>query len=187
MNPRSLPPLVAAFTLALVALAAGPASALGAPAGCADADTLPGPAASEASLSSATVCLVNGERTSRGMRELRTNRRLSRAAVAHNQDMIKQGYFEHVSPTGKDVVDRLRSTGYLGRVRNWLVGENLAWGIGGLSTPREIVTSWMNSPGHRRNMLNRRFREIGIGVVFSIPNDSAPFAATYTTTFGYKR
>jgi uncharacterized protein YkwD len=187
MNPRSLSPLVAALTLALVALA-GPASALGAPAGCADADTLPGPAASEASLSSATVCLINRERTSRGLRELRTNRRLSRAAVAHNEDMIKQGYFEHVSPTGKDVVDRLRSTGYLlGRVKTWLVGENLAWGIGTLSTPREIVTSWMNSPGHRRNMLNRRFREIGIGVVFSVPNDHATFAATYTTTFGYKR
>jgi len=186
MHLRSLSALVAAFTLALVALV-GPASALGAPAGCSDADTLPGPGATEAALSSATVCLINGERTSRGMRELRVNRRLSRAAVAHNRDMIKQGYFEHVSPTGENVVNRLLSTGYLGRVRNWLVGENIAWGIGTLSTPRQIVNSWMNSPGHRRNMLNRRFREIGIGVLFSVPNEHATFAATYTTTFGYKR
>ena len=185
MTSRSIPILFAAVTVALVAVAA-PSSAVGAPAECPDANTLPG-GASEAALSDATVCLVNGERTSRGMRALRRNRRLSRAAVSHTRDMIQQHYFEHVSLAGKDVVDRLTSTGYLGRVRNWVVGENLAWGIGGLSTPQEIVTSWMNSPGHRKNMLNRRFREIGIGVVFSVPTDDAAVAATYTTTFGFKR
>lgn len=185
MSSRYVPLLAAAATLALVALAV-PTSALGAPTGCPDAGTVPG-GASEGALSNATVCLINGERTSRGMRALRTNRRLSQAALFHTRDMIKQQYFEHVSPAGKDVVDRLLSAGYLGRVRNWLVGENLAWGIGKMSTPREIVTSWMNSPGHRRNMLNRRFREIGIGLLFGVPTDSASDAATYTTTFGYRK
>lgn len=184
MSSRSLPVLLVAIALALVALAA-PTSALAAPAACSNANTLPG-AGSEAQLAKAAVCLVNRERTRRGMRELRTNSRLSRAAASHTRDMIEQHYFEHVSQTGQNVVDRLLSTGYLGKVTNWLVGENLAWGIGSLSTPREIVISWMNSPGHRRNILKRRFREIGVGVVFNAPTSNAPVAATYTNTFGYR-
>ncbi len=174
---------LAAVALALLALA-GPASA--APAPCANATTLPGQA-SEQVLANATVCLVNRERTRRGMRSLRVNRRLSQAALSHTRDMIEKRYFEHESKSGGNVVDRLLSTGYLGRVRSWLVGENLAWGTETLSTPRQTVVNWMNSPGHRANILKRRFREIGIGVVFHTPSGSRnPVAATYTTTFGYR-
>ena len=178
-------PLTALTLALLLAVAAAPSSSHAA-SPCANADALPGQA-SEAVLAKATVCLVNRERKPRGMRALRTNRRLSRAAVAHTRDMISQHYFEHVAPTGQNVVDRLLASGYLGKVRSWLVGENLAWGIGSQSSPRQIVVSWMNSPGHRKNMLNRRFREIGIGVVFSTPVRNAPTSATYTTTFGYRR
>jgi len=163
-----------------------PASALATAARCDDADARPGNA-SEAVLAKSTVCLLNRERTRRRMGALRTNGRLSRAALSHTLDMVQKRYFEHVSTTGLDVVDRLTSTGYLGAVRSWAVGENLAWGTGARSTPRETVIGWMNSPGHRRNILNRRFREIGIGVVFHAPTNVAPVAATYTTTFGYRR
>jgi uncharacterized protein YkwD len=176
--------LVAALALAILAPAA-PASA--APAPCANADTLPGQA-SERVLSKATVCLLNRERTHRGMRALRENRRLSRAALAHSRDMVQKRYFKHVSLGGTNVVDRLLYTGYLGKVRSWLVGENLAWGTDHLSTPRQTMTNWMESPGHRANILKRRFREVGIGVVFHAPNRADnPVAATYTTTFGYRR
>jgi uncharacterized protein YkwD len=175
-----------ALTLALLLIVAAAPSTASAASPCANANALPGNT-SEGVLARATVCLVNRERTRRGMRALRTNKRLSRAAVAHTRDMIDQRYFEHVAPTGQNVVDRLLSTGYLGRVSRWLVGENLAWGIGSHSSPHQIVVSWMNSPGHRRNMLNRRFREIGIGVVFSTPVRNAPTSATYTTTFGSRR
>jgi len=175
-----------ALTLALVLTVAAAPNSSSAAEPCPYANALPG-AASEAALAKGTVCLVNRERTRRGMRALRVNRRLSRAAVAHTRDMISRHYFEHVSLSGQNVVDRLLSSGYLGKVRNWLVGENLAWGTGSRSTPRQVVVSWMNSPGHRRNMLNRRFREIGIGVVFSTPVKNAPASATYTTTFGYRR
>jgi uncharacterized protein YkwD len=178
-------PFAVALVIALAALLA-PAAAPAAAAGCANADLRPGEG-SEAVLSKATVCLINRERTRRRMRSLRTNKRLSRAAVSHTRDMIRRHYFEHESQTGQNVVDRLLSTGYLGKVTSWLVGENLAWGIGSRSSPRQIVTSWMNSPGHRRNMLNRRFREIGIGVVFSTPARNAPQSATYTTTFGFRK
>ena len=182
-NVRALAAL-AAVAFAVLAPAA-PASAATAP--CANASAMPGEA-SEAILSKATVCLLNRERTRRGMRALRVNRRLSRAALAHTQDMVQKRYFEHVSKAGGDVVDRLLSTGYLGRVRSWLVGENLAWGTGSRSTPRQTVTNWMNSPGHRANILKRRFREIGVGVVFHAPTGSSRLvAATYTTTFGYRR
>ena len=177
---------LAAVALLVLVLAA-PASASAAPARCADANSKPGQVG-ERVLSKATVCLLNRERTRRGMRALRVNRRLSLAALAHTQDMVEQRYFEHVSRSGLDVVDRLLSTGYLGRVRSWAVGENLAWGTDSLSTPRQTVAAWMDSPSHRHNILNRRFREIGIGVVLHTPNgERAPVAATYTTTFGYRR
>ena len=174
---------VTALAVAVLALAA-PASAAAAP--CANATTKPGEA-SEQVLAKATVCLVNRERRRFKMGGLRENRRLSRAALAHTQDMVEKRYFAHESKAGTDVVDRLLSTGYLGRVRSWLVGENLAWGTERLSTPQQTVINWMNSPGHRANILKRRFREIGIGVVFHAPSSSNRVAATYTTTFGYRR
>ena len=95
--------------------------------------------------------------------------------------MVKRNYFAHVSKSGTDFVTRLTRTGYLRGARAWTVGENLAWGSGKRSTPREIVAAWMNSPGHRANILQRRFREIGIGVVFGAPRRASSTAATYTT------
>ena len=183
---RTSRPLIVLTSVALAVLAlAVPASA--APARCENATTKPGQA-SEQVLAKATVCLVNLERTRRGMRSLRVNRRLSRAALSHTEDMVERRYFAHVSKSGTDVVDRLLSTGYLGGARSWLVGENLAWGTNRLSTPRQTVTNWMESRGHRANILKRRFREIGIGVVFHAPSGTrSQVAATYTTTFGYRR
>ncbi len=102
----------------------------------------------------------------------------------HSLDMVDRQYFGHVSKSGRDVVDRLTRTGYLGGAQTWAVGENLAWGSGSRSTPRRIVKAWMGSPGHRHNILNARFREIGIGVVSGTPANRAERGATYTTTFG---
>lgn len=133
----------------------------------------------------ATVCLLNRERQRRGLRALRVNNRLSRAALSHTRDMVKRRYFDHVSPTGRDLTDRVTVAGYVSRAERWEVGENLAWGIGGLATPRSIVAGWMRSPGHRHNILDRRFREIGIGVIDG--SGRAATAAVYTTTFGYRR
>lgn len=167
--------------LACVLLVAPAPSAAARP--CAGAHAHPGDA-SRADLAKATVCLLNKQRTRHDLHRLRLNPRLSKAARAHTLDMVRKRYFDHVSRTGRDVVDRLTSTGYIGGSASWVVGENLAWGSGDRSTPREIVRSWMHSPGHRRNILTRRFREIGIGVVFNTPTGSGPLGATYTTTFG---
>jgi uncharacterized protein YkwD len=138
-------------------------------------------------LARAAVCLINSRRVARGVPRLRINHRLSRAAKWHTHDMVRRSYFGHVSRRGRDVVDRLYGAHYLGGRFSWAVGENLAWGSGSLGTPRKIVQAWMKSPGHRRNMLDRRFREIGIGVIASGPVRTGLPAATYTTTFGVRR
>lgn len=152
-------------------------------AACNHADTRPN-GASETALAKSAVCLLNKQRARRGLRKLRLNARLSKAARRHTVDMVNRNYFGHVSKSGTDVVDRLARTGYMRGARNWTVGENLAWGSGTRSTPREIVAAWMKSAGHRANILQRRFREVGIGVVFQAPHGSSRAAATYTTTFG---
>ena len=175
--------LAAVSVLACGALA-GPLGAEAGAATCANADVRPGEA-SERDLARSTVCLLNKQRGARGMKKLRFNRLLSAAATNHSSDMVRQHYFAHESKAGRDVVDRLTHTGYLGSASTWTVGENLAWGAGSRSTPREIVTSWMQSPGHKANILNPRFREIGIGVVFDTPSPEWT-GATYTTTFGAK-
>ncbi len=149
-------------------------------ASCGNSDAVGGEV-SERALESSTVCLLNRERASRG---LRVNRRLSAAAQRHTDDMVRRQYFAHNSRSGASSVDRIRRTGYLKGARSWMVGENLAWGSGSRSTPSSIVDSWMHSSGHRRNILTRRFREIGIGVASRAPTSGSSAAATYTTTFG---
>lgn len=138
-------------------------------------------------LARAAVCLVNRSRARRHLPRLVINRRLTKAAMWHTHDMVRHRYFGHVSRRGRDVVDRLYGTHYLGGRFGWAVGENLAWGSGQLGTPRQIFHAWMRSAGHRRNMLDRRFREIGIGVIARGPVRTDLPAATYTATFGVRR
>ena len=135
----------------------------------------------------ATLCTVNSERARRGLAPLRLNRRLSQAAGSHAADMDRRNYFSHDSLGGGSFVDRIRRTGYLDGARSWTVGENLAWGSQGRSAPRVITQMWMKSPGHRANILNASFREIGIGVAYGAPvaGGDAP-AAIYATEFGAK-
>ena len=63
------------------------------------------------------------------------------------------------------MVDRILRARYVREDQGWTLGENLAWGTGSLSTPRGAVEAWMNSPGHRANLLKRRYRDVGIGIV----------------------
>src|SRR4051795_5383795 len=148
--------------LVAVAAAASPASAATV---CASAD---GPTAqtSAATLANAALCLVNQERSSRGLRPLKSNRHLAKAAGAHARDMCARGYFSHESANGATFVDRIRKAGYVPARAFPSLGEDLAWGSGSLGTPREIVSGWMNSPGHRANILERKFREAGMAVAF---------------------
>jgi uncharacterized protein YkwD len=133
----------------------------------------------------ATLCTLNTQRARYGLRPLKLNKRLSRAARGHARDMVRRDYFGHDSLGGGTFVDRIRRTGYLRGARSWTVGENLAWGTRGRAAPRVITRMWMTSAGHRANILNASFREIGIGLVLGAPGWSGP-GATYATDFGVK-
>jgi hypothetical protein len=111
------------------------------------------------------------------------NRALSSASTGYSQRMVAQGFFAHESPDGGTLVDRLTGAGYLGDDDPWLVGENIGWGQGGLATPRSMVSAWMDSPGHRENLLSADYTEVGLGLALGTPVDQS-WGATYTTDFG---
>jgi uncharacterized protein YkwD len=160
-----------------------PRHGVGAGAACADVDITPA-ADNLAAVAAATLCLVNGERADAGLPPLAANEKLDRSSIAHSQDMVAGGYFAHQSTDGRDVSDRVRATGYIPSSGEWTVGENLAWGIGPLGTPAGIVGAWMNSQGHRDNILRSGFREVGLGVVVGTPRANDGMGATYTMNFG---
>jgi len=159
-----------------------PAAVAAAGAACSGTTLLPAPT-NLAGIGRATLCLLNAERAARSLRPLRANARLASAARVHASDMVAKRYFAHDSQSGADFSSRIKRSGYFRGARGWTVGENLAWGTSTAAQPREIVQAWMNSPGHRANILNARFREIGVGVVVGAPNGDGA-GATYATEFG---
>ncbi|UXY25950.1 sigma-70 family RNA polymerase sigma factor [Streptomyces sp. HUAS TT20] len=103
------------------------------------------------------VALVNKERASAGCGPLTENAQLDKAAQAHSDDMAARNFFDHTNPDGADPGQRITAAGY-----RWSTyGENIAQGQ---QTPQSVMDSWMNSPGHRANILNCSFKEIGVGV-----------------------
>src|SRR3954452_784331 len=179
MSTRMFRVALPLLLLVAVAAAASPASAATV---CASTD---GPTAqtSTVTLANAALCLVNQERSSRGLRPLRANRRLARAAAGHAREMDARGYFSHDSAGGGTFADRIRKVGYVPPSAFPSLGEDIAWGSGTLGTPREIVQSWMESPDHRANILSRKFREAGMGVDFGDPGAGAD-GVTYALDFG---
>ena len=97
--------------------------------------------------------------------------------------MVRRRYFAHTSRAGVKFSTRIRRTSYFGS-RRWAVGENLAWGARRRSTPQAIVRSWLDSPAHRRNLLDRRWRDVGVAIVRGTPRRHRYQAATYATEFG---
>ncbi|MGH2968362.1 MAG: CAP domain-containing protein [Solirubrobacteraceae bacterium] len=153
--------------------------------GCTNADVMP-THANEPEVRAAILCLHNEIRAERGLPALRENARLRRAAVGHSRDMVGSRFFEHTTPAGVTMAQRIMAARYASRDAGWSLGENLAWGTGSLATPRSIVRAWMSSPGHRANIVKRAYREIGIGVVTGIPSGGSA-GATYTADFGVIR
>lgn len=102
------------------------------------------------------VRLVNIERKKVGLSELKHNWELSRVARYKSEDMRDKGYFSHTSPTYGSPFQMMRSFGISYRT----AGENIAKGQ---TTPAAVVKGWMNSSGHRANILNSSFTEIGVG------------------------
>jgi uncharacterized protein YkwD len=172
---RALAPLAVVSAVALAPASADAAST------CKGADADPGTTNLQ-TVKHATLCLLNQQRRSHGLKKLKANDRLSLASQRHAKDMVSRGYFEH-----GNFVGRIKATRYLAGTQVWTVGENIAWGAGELSTPEEIVNAWMHSPPHRHNILSGKFREIGIGVARGVPVRSSYKGATYATDFGARK
>lgn len=121
---------------------------------------------------------VNALRRKAGAPELRMNAALQKAAQAHAQDMLDRGFFAHKSPSNTTVRERATKAGY--KWRN--IGENIAEGQRSVD---EVVQTWWDSPGHRRNMLEPKFREIGIGLVTGKTRDGE-YRVIWVQNFGAK-
>lgn len=105
-----------------------------------------------------TINWTNEHRKQNGLGSLKENSELNRAAQLKLKDMFDRQYFEHISPTGKGPGDLAKAASY----EYISVGENLA--MGNFKDDKELVQAWMDSPGHRANILNAKFMEIGVAV-----------------------
>jgi uncharacterized protein YkwD len=133
----------------------------------------------------AILCLHNQIRVSAGLSTLKDNVKLRKAALGQSNDMVVNGYFDHTSLDGDTFVDRIISAGYAKKTDGWSLGENLAWGTGDLSTAQGVMDAWMNSAGHKANILKKAYREVGIGIRLGVPSDNG-VGATITADFGVK-
>ena len=101
--------------------------------------------------------LVNKERKTNGLKPLTLNKELSNVANIKSRDMIEKGYFDHTSPTYGSPFDMMKKF----NISYNTAGENIAMGQ---KTPSEVMNSWMNSSGHRANILNSTYTELGVGI-----------------------
>ncbi|ACA45808.1 serine protease [Clostridium botulinum] len=118
------------------------------------------PDSSVATLEKEVVTLVNAERAKAGLPALKANAELSNVARLKSQDMIDKKYFSHTSPTYGSPFDMMKKFG----VKYSAAGENIA---SGYPTAKAVVDGWMNSPGHKANILSKSFTEIGVGLAKS--------------------
>src|SRR3954447_24103529 len=180
LSRRRAVTLLATAVVALAAPAGAHASAQ--TAACPGADLVP-TAGNLAQVGQATLCLLNDERGAAGLRPLTIAPALSTPSAAYSARMVAENFFAHESPDGTTLTSRLTAAGYISPDGDWIVGENIAWGQGDLGTARNIMVAWMNSPGHRHNILTGDFTQVGVGIVPGVPGDPS-WGATYTTEFG---
>lgn len=119
------------------------------------------------------VRLTNVQRTAHGCSALHIDERLRTAARGHSTDMVVRNFFSHTGSNGSNFVAREAAAGY---PRNSASAENIAWGY---RTPNDVVTAWMNSAGHRANILNCASHAVGVGVAYT--SGGAPY---WTQDFG---
>jgi uncharacterized protein YkwD len=122
------------------------------------------------SLQRSIIVEINAVRRERGAEPLRISVRLAAAALQHSQEMAERGYFSHSSANGESFSRRIPRFYPLRQHALWMAGENLYWATG-TTTADTTIEAWLESPAHRANLLNRQWREVGIGAVFV---DSAP-------------
>ena len=125
-----------------------------------------------------TYVLHNKERKERNLKPLCVHPDLQKAARSHSEDMIRRDYFSHdTKGRNESSCERVRRFGYRWRACVENIGYN--------STPNKMFGAWMRSPGHRRNILNAKFREIGIGA--RTGNYTGSKTTSYTADFRARR
>ena len=123
---------------------------------------------------------IDAERREAHRRPLVLDPRLSAAAQRHADDMLAQSYFAHRDRDGKTVRERARAAGY-----EWTaIGENIALDQ---QSVKEVVESWMRSPGHRENILDRRYTQTGIGLALGRDPKTGEYRVLWVQTFGLPR
>ena len=137
--------------------------------------------------------LHNEVRVENGAPDLCYQEDLAQAALGHSADMLERDYFAHESPDGRTSADRMLARGYGQEgYTSWRVAENLykVQGAGvepDLDAIEGVVGGWMESPGHRKNLLNPELREVGFGVAFGGFVGTSEETALYTANFGTRR
>ncbi|HET9225340.1 MAG TPA: CAP domain-containing protein [Thermoanaerobaculia bacterium] len=119
---------------------------------------------------------VNAARKKAGLKPLRLDSTLAKSAQRHAEDMLSRGYFAHRSPSGATVRERARAAGYDWRA----VGENIAFGQ---TSVDEVVTTWLGSPGHRKNILSPNYSELGVGLALGRGQDGK-YQVLWVQNFG---
>ena len=129
----------------------------------------------------AVICEINRARRLHGLAPVSAHARLTRMARGFARTMVARRFFSHVGPGGATLSARRRAAGYRGRA----IGEVLAWGEGRLASPRAAVHSWLHSPPHRRVLLGRNYRDVGVGIALGSPfGGSMRSSATSAADFG---
>ncbi len=149
--------------------------------GCSASDRIPMPDTVEHART-ATLCLLNRERAAHGLPALLMDPRLTQASQLHSDDMGRRDFYAHKDPDGVEPSARVYAQGL--PPHGTTVAENIHWGTGFLGAPREIMRDWMNSPGHRRNILRPEVSHVGVGIGFDAPKPAhRGLARVYTTNF----
>ena len=148
---------VLAALAALLLVAVAPSSGSARPSGT---------AAPAAQLQTALLAQINGFRAAHGLSRLKISGPLAGVADRHSAEMARRGFFSHDSANGQSFTQRLKLAYTPNGYRSWSVGENLVWGGPDIGAVRAFKL-WLSSPPHRANLLDARWREIGLGAVHS--------------------
>jgi len=177
--------LPAAVVLVLAGVGSPTVAGASAASRCADAHLRP-TRANVARIDAATLCLIDRERTDRGLTPLRRDARLDAAAQIHVVEMVVGDYFDHLGTGGQTPVERAIAAGYRPPSGIGHFGENIAAAGRSLATPAASVASWMRSPTHRAQILDPSFRDTGIAVTAGVPASlgMGRSGATYAEEFG---
>jgi uncharacterized protein YkwD len=142
------------------------------PAGCS--------ASGNGTYESQVITLINQERTDRGLPALTLNSSLRQAARRHSEDMACNDFFSHTGSDGSTFISRIQDAGYS---YSW-AAENIAGSSSGSFSAQAVVSMWMNSSGHKKNILSANAVHIGVGFRYAGDSNSGDLDAYYTANFG---